>query len=67
MATEVIHHHDTADSGNGVSLLIGAIILAAIVLFMFYFVTTMFRGMSSGQSVQIPDKVDVNLNQGGAK
>ena len=67
MATEVIHEHDShAESSNGASFLIGVIILAVVVLFMLYYGVNFFRGMgNSSPTIQVPDKVNVNLNQGG--
>ncbi|HVT00947.1 MAG TPA: hypothetical protein VHE53_01780 [Patescibacteria group bacterium] len=62
MATEVIHEHvDNANSSN--NSLIGVILIALIFLFFLYFIgTRVLSGVNnSTPSVQIPDKVDVNV------
>jgi len=64
MATEVIHEHDTAH-GDGSGMAIGVVLLALVVIFLFYvFGSGLFRG-TGGTNVQVPGTVDVNLNQGG--
>lgn len=61
MATEVIHEH--TDSSGSNNSLIGVILIALIFLFFLYFIGTRFlnTAASSSPSVQIPDKVDVNV------
>ena len=66
MATEVIHEHTSAPAGDnsGAGFVLGAVIFLAAVLFLLYFGASLFRGMGIGSgatNVQIPDKVDVNV------
>jgi hypothetical protein len=69
MATEVIHDHGThGDAGTSAGLVIGIILLAVIILFFFLYGGNILNQIGSGfgtggTNIQIPDRVDVNLNQ----
>ena len=70
MATEVIHEHSGTGSDNGVGFILGVVLLLAFILLMFYFIGNgAFNsfGLGGGSTnVQVPDKVDVNVQgQGG--
>lgn len=62
---EVVHevHHDDSSSSS-LGLILGIVLFAIIALLLFYFFGRGF-GNTNTPSVQIPDKVDVNLNQPG--
>jgi hypothetical protein len=68
---EVIHEHETpVDNGrNNMNSLIGIILVVVVILFLFYyFGRGLLTGSGAGQSgVNIPDHVDVNVNQQPAK
>jgi hypothetical protein len=67
MATEVIHEHDTAARGDGSGIVVGIILLIVFMLFLWYaFASGAFQGLipTGGTNIQVPDRVDVNLNQG---
>lgn len=65
MATEVIHDHTSGGDVSGIVL--GIILLIVFMLFFWYAVASgAFQRLipSSGSTnINIPDKVDVNLNQ----
>lgn len=65
MATEVIHEHTGGDSSS-TGVIVGVLLVVLFALLVFYFLGTGFmRSFSgTGTNVQIPDKVDVNV-QGG--
>lgn len=66
MATIVNNPPANSDSGGGSNFLIGIILLIVfVVLFIFYGLPYLNNYMGSGQApqVNIPSKVDVNVNQ----
>ena len=69
MATEVVHEHDHTAGGDGSGAVVGVILFVILLLFLLYFFGSgMFRGFiggTGGTNIQVPDKVNVNLNQGG--
>lgn len=62
MATEVIHEHSHAGDG-GSGAVVGIVLLVLFVLLLLYFFGSgAFQGLTGGgTNVQIPDKVDVNV------
>lgn len=59
---EVIHEHITEDrASNNNGLIVGLIILAVILFLVFYYGIPALRGAASGPTVNVPDKVDVNV------
>jgi hypothetical protein len=66
---EVIHEHETnANGGNNFSALIGIILVVVVILFLFYYFGRGLLGGGAGQTgVNIPNHVDVNINQKPAK
>jgi uncharacterized protein HemY len=65
MAEYVVHdHHDDATGGSS-NFLIGVIILAVVVLFLIFYGLPLMRNMGAATTpqVNVPGKVDVNLNQ----
>lgn len=64
MATEVIHEH-SGDSGS-TGMIVGVLLVVLFAFLLFYFFGNgLLRGMSGGTNVQIPDKVNVNVQGGG--
>ncbi len=64
MATEIVHEHDHTAGGDSSGAVVGIILLAILVLFLVYaFGSGAFRGIlgNGGTNVQIPDKVNVNV------
>lgn len=61
---EVIHEREVS-SGNNVGFILGIVLLIAALIFFFYYGAALFRqmGTSSQPTIQVPDKVDVNVNQ----
>ncbi len=66
---EVIHEHDSgaANNSNGIIMLLGILVMVGIFLFFFYFFgRNIMSGFNTGTTtpqVNIPDKMDVNVNQ----
>lgn len=63
MAT-VINNPDTssAESNSGVGIIVG-VVLAIVILFLFFsYALPAMRGNNGGTNVNIPEKVDVNVN-----
>lgn len=67
MATHVVHEHETTRSGDGSGAVVGIILLVVFLLFLWYaFTSGAFNNLVPGTTnIQVPDKVDVNVNQGG--
>lgn len=70
MATEIIHEHEASNTSNNNSslgLIIGIILLVVVVLFFLYIIRSGFlNGIGTNlPSVQVPSKIDVNINKGG--
>lgn len=57
--TEVHYHRD---SGSGVGIIVSIAILALVIFLMFYYGLPLLRG--AGTQVNIPDKINVNVNSG---
>ncbi len=65
MAEEhIIHEH--SNGGNNAAILV-AVFLLALILLLFYFGLPALRGATGTSQVNVPGKIDVNLNQGGTK
>lgn len=58
---DVVHH--TTDS-SGTNFLLGVILLIVALFLFFYYGLPMIQGMTTQQQpqIQVPDKVDVNVN-----
>jgi hypothetical protein len=70
MADTVVHEHvgTGGDSGAGTGIILAVIILLVLAM-VFVFGIPFMRGAATNSSpqVNIPDKVDVNVQGGGAK
>jgi hypothetical protein len=54
----------TSDSGSGVGFILGAILLIAFVIALFYYGLPYVRSsFGGGNQINVPDKVDVNINR----
>jgi len=62
MATVVNNPSGTSD--NGMGLIVGIVLLLGFVFLLFYYGLPAIRNASS-PSVQVPSKIDVNVNPGG--
>lgn len=65
MVTEVIHEQAAPNANtSGMALMVGiAIVILAVIAFMYFVGFGGFRLGYTTPSVSIPDKVDVNVNQ----
>jgi hypothetical protein len=66
MAVVVNNPGTTSDSGSGVGFILGAILLIALMIALFYYGLPYVRGSfggGGGTQINVPDKVDVNVNQ----
>jgi hypothetical protein len=63
MATHVIHEHDHTAEDGGSGAVVGIVLLVLFVLVLLYFFGSgAFRGfVGGGTNIQIPDKVNVNV------
>ena len=60
---EVIHEHNGTDGSQSYGLIMGLIVIIGLAILFFVYGLPMLRGVG-GTNVQIPDKVDVNVNGG---
>ena len=66
MAT-VINNPDSGDhSGGGAGMIIGAVILVLVLIIFFVYGLPAIRGTNKGTTVNVPDKIDVNVGGGGS-
>ena len=63
MATVVNNPGGTTDSGSGIGMLVGIILLLAIVFLFFAYGLPMLNRSTTTPQVNIPDQVDVNVQQ----
>ncbi len=64
-APEVIHeHHDTTD-GNAIGSTVALIVGILVVLLVLFYAIPYLRNMGSGgTNINVPDRIDVNVNPG---
>ncbi len=66
MVEEVVHEHVTESSSSGMGFLFGIIMLVVVLMLFFFYGLPILRNMTSGGiTVNVPDKINVNLNQQG--
>ena len=64
MTTIVNTPAPTSDSGGGMGMIVGLIVLAAVVFIFFVYGLPAIRQMQVGTpQINIPSKIDVNINQ----
>lgn len=64
MTTVVNNPQPSNDSGGGISMIIGIILLLIVGYVFFMYGIPAFRQMQSGSpQINIPSKIDVNINQ----
>ena len=63
---EVIHEHGTDSGGNSIATVFGIILAIALIFFLFYYFGRGFLNSGVTQpQINVPDKVDVNVQQPG--
>lgn len=62
MAVEVIHEGHRESQNSGMSFIVGILLLIAVLFLFFYYLLPVVRGASSPQ-INVPGKIDVNVNQ----
>ncbi len=58
---EILHEHDTHRDSNPASWIIGLIILLVLAFLIFYYGLPALN-RSSSPTVQVPERVDINVN-----
>lgn len=58
---EIIHEHESQRDSNSMSWVVGLIVLLVVVFLLFYYGLPVLN-RASAPAVQIPEKVDVNIN-----
>jgi LPXTG-motif cell wall-anchored protein len=66
MAT-VINNPSTSDSSSGVSTMIGMVLLLLVIVFVLMYALPRLRLGTTTPQINVPDKVDVNINQPGGQ
>lgn len=60
----IVNNPGSSNSGgNGMGFLLGIIVLIVFVFLFLYYGLPMIQQSFSGPQINIPDKIDVNLNQ----
>lgn len=62
--TDVVHEHHTSDSSGGMGFLMGFIAIALFIYLLFAFGLPALRRGSASPQINVPEQVDVNVNQG---
>lgn len=63
----IIHEHYNTDSASGTGFVVGVIILAIVAFLLFYYGLPVLRNSTNTPQINVPGKIDVNLNQGYSK
>lgn len=63
MAEETHIHTEGSGGQNGYGFLLGVVILILFVVFFLYYLLPMMRQSTSAPQINIPDKIDVNVEQ----
>ena len=61
--THVIHHTESNSSSGGVIALVGIALIVVIALIFFFYALPMLNRATTVPQVNVPDKVDVNVNK----
>ena len=66
MATIINNPDSGSGNGGGMGMIIGAIILVIVLIIFFVYGLPAIRGTNNkGTTVNVPDKIDVNVSGGG--
>ncbi len=62
---DVIHEHtiEKEGEGSGMGFFLGAVMLVVVLIFLFYFDLPYLSSASSSPQINVPGKIDVNVNQ----
>lgn len=63
MATVINNPPASNDSGGGTGMIVGLIVLIVLAYLFFVYGLPAFRQTQSGTQINVPSKIDVNLNQ----
>jgi len=63
MATIVNNPAPTTDGGNGMGFFFGAVLLILFLVLFFYYGLPYFRNVGQAPQINVPGKIDVNVNQ----
>lgn len=64
MAEEVVHHVDSESNNSGMGFFLGIIILVVFLVLIIFYGFPYLRNISSGGTqINVPDKINVNVNQ----
>lgn len=59
----VVHHTGGTTGDNGLSFIMGIILLLAFAFLLFYYLLPAMRGAFSTPQVNVPGRIDVNVNR----
>ena len=62
MATIINNPDSGGSNGGGMGMVIGAIVLVIILILFFVYGLPAIRGSNKGTTVNVPDKVEVDVN-----
>ena len=63
MAT-VINNPDTSGSGGGMGMVLSVLLVIVVIVLFFVYGLPAMRGTNRGTTVNVPDQVDINVNDG---
>ncbi len=64
MAT-IVQQPASTDTGSGIGFLLGIVLLILFVLGLLYYGLPAIQNQTAAPTIQVPDRVDVNVNGGG--
>ncbi len=67
MATIINNPDSGSGNGGGMGMLIGGIVLVIIIAIFFVYGLPAIRNANKGTSVNVPDKINVDVNSGSTK
>ena len=63
MATIINTPSPSTDSGNGIGMVIGVIVLVAVLYSFFVYGIPAMRNIGGTPQINVPSKIDVNINK----
>lgn len=63
MATIINNPDSGSGNGGGAGMVIGAVIVLVIIVLFFIYGLPALRGSRSGTTIQVPDKINVNVSK----